>query len=107
MNQFALVLMCLFRLVPQVHDMMERGLQDVSSLSQEEILVQQAEHMLQHKEKQLISLREKYLPAVSEERQRAIELLERVRRGTGSPGSDTSPEEMEKDLDEMLYQVKV
>ncbi|XP_056621365.1 kinesin-like protein KIF16B isoform X4 [Triplophysa dalaica] len=90
----------------QVHDMMERGLQDVSSLSQEEILVQQAEHMLQHKEKQLISLREKYLPAVSEERQRAIELLERVRRGTGSPLSDTSPEEMDKDLDEMLYQVE-
>ncbi|KAA0722012.1 Kinesin-like protein KIF16B [Triplophysa tibetana] len=90
----------------QVHDMMERGLQDVSSLSQEEILVQQAEHILQLKEKQLISLREKYLPAVSEERQRAIELLERVRRGTGSPGSDTSPEEMDKDLDEILYQVE-
>ncbi|XP_057188139.1 kinesin-like protein KIF16B isoform X2 [Triplophysa rosa] len=90
----------------QVHDMMERGLQDVSSLSQEEVLVQQAEHRLQQKEKQLISLREKHLPAVSEERQRAIELLERVRGGTGSPGSDTSPEEMDKDLDEMLYQVE-
>lgn len=78
---------------------------DVSSLSQEEILVQQAEHRLQYKEKQLISLREKHLPAVTEERQRAIEVLERVRGG--SPGSDASPEEMDKDLDEMLYQVKI
>lgn len=87
--------------------MMERGLQDVSSLSQEEVLVQQAEHMLQYKEKQLISLRDKHLPAVTEERQRAIELLERVRGGTASPGSDASPDEMDKELDEMLYQVKM
>lgn len=90
----------------QVSDMMERGLQDVSSLSQEEVLIQQAEHRLQYKEKQLISLHEKHLPAVTEERQRAIELLERVRGGTGSPGPDASPDEMDKELDEMLYQVE-
>uniref|UniRef100_A0A673INS9 Kinesin-like protein KIF16B n=1 Tax=Sinocyclocheilus rhinocerous TaxID=307959 RepID=A0A673INS9_9TELE len=57
----------------QVRDMMERGVQDVSSLGQEEVLIQQAEHSLQFKERQLQSLREKHLPAVSEERQRAIE----------------------------------
>ncbi|XP_016417380.1 kinesin-like protein KIF16B isoform X5 [Sinocyclocheilus rhinocerous] len=90
----------------QVRDMMERGVQDVSSLGQEEVLIQQAEHSLQFKERQLQSLREKHLPAVSEERQRAIELLERVRGGTGSPGLDGSPEDMDKELDETLYQVE-
>ncbi|XP_016417379.1 kinesin-like protein KIF16B isoform X4 [Sinocyclocheilus rhinocerous] len=90
----------------EVRDMMERGVQDVSSLGQEEVLIQQAEHSLQFKERQLQSLREKHLPAVSEERQRAIELLERVRGGTGSPGLDGSPEDMDKELDETLYQVE-
>ncbi|XP_067258739.1 kinesin-like protein KIF16B isoform X6 [Chanodichthys erythropterus] len=89
-----------------VRDMMERGVQDVSSLSQEEVLIQQAEHRLQFKEKQLLSLREKQLPAVSEERQRASELLERVRGGRGSPSLDRSSEEMDKELDETLYQVE-
>uniref|UniRef100_A0A8C1TE57 Kinesin-like protein KIF16B n=1 Tax=Cyprinus carpio TaxID=7962 RepID=A0A8C1TE57_CYPCA len=37
------------------------------------VLIQQAEHSLQFKERQLQSLCEKHLPAVSEERQRAIE----------------------------------
>uniref|UniRef100_A0A8C1VVM7 Kinesin-like protein KIF16B n=1 Tax=Cyprinus carpio TaxID=7962 RepID=A0A8C1VVM7_CYPCA len=90
----------------QVCDMMERGVQDVSFLGQEEVLIQQAEHRLQFKERQLQSLREKHLPAVSEERQRAIELLERVRGGTGSPGLDESPEDRDKELDETLYQVE-
>ncbi|ROL46532.1 Kinesin-like protein KIF16B [Anabarilius grahami] len=90
----------------QVRDMMERGVQDVSSPSQEEVLIQQAEHRLQFKEKQLLSLREKQLPAVSEERQRASELLERVRGGRGSPSLDRSSEEMDKELDETLYQVE-
>ncbi|XP_043082690.1 kinesin-like protein KIF16B isoform X2 [Puntigrus tetrazona] len=90
----------------QVRDVMERGVQDVSFLGQEEVLIQQAEHSLQFKERQLQSLREKHLPAVSEERQRAIELLERVRGGTGSPALDASPEDMDKELDETLYQVE-
>ncbi|XP_050949277.1 kinesin-like protein KIF16B [Labeo rohita] len=90
----------------QVRDVMERGIQDVSSLGQEEVLIQQAEHRLQFKERQLQSLSEKHLPAVSEERQRAIELLDRVRGGTGSPGLDGSPEDMDKELDETLYQVE-
>ncbi|XP_051559153.1 kinesin-like protein KIF16B isoform X3 [Myxocyprinus asiaticus] len=90
----------------QVHEMMEHGVQDVSSLSQEEVLIQQAEHRLQFKERQLLSLCEKQLPAICEERQRACELLERVRGGRESPGADRSPEEMDKELDEMLYQVE-
>ncbi|XP_051982170.1 kinesin-like protein KIF16B isoform X1 [Xyrauchen texanus] len=89
----------------QVHEM-EHGVQDVSSLSQEEVLIQQAEHRLQFKERQLLSLCEKQLPAVCEERQRASELLERVKGGRESPGTDRSPEEMDKELDEMLYQVE-
>ncbi|KAK7161282.1 hypothetical protein R3I94_004078 [Phoxinus phoxinus] len=83
-----------------------RDVQDVSSLGQEEALIQQAEQRLQFKERQLLSLREKQLPAVSEERQRASELLERARGGTGSPGLDRSSEEMDKELDETLYQVE-
>lgn len=90
----------------QVRDVMERGVQDVSSLGQDEALIQQTEHRLQFKERQLLSLREKQLPAVSEERQRASELLERARRGTGSPALDRSSEEMDKELDETLYQVE-
>ncbi|XP_067297022.1 kinesin-like protein KIF16B isoform X2 [Pseudorasbora parva] len=90
----------------QVRDMMERGVQDVSSLGQEEVLIQQAEHRLQFKERQLLYLREKQLPSVSEERQRTRELLERVRSGRGSSGLDRSSEEMDKELDETLYQVE-
>uniref|UniRef100_A0A8C1GRI2 Kinesin family member 16Ba n=1 Tax=Cyprinus carpio TaxID=7962 RepID=A0A8C1GRI2_CYPCA len=69
-----------------MHTHKDKQRQDVSSLGQEEVLIQQAEHSLQFKERQLQSLCEKHLPAVSEERQRAIELLER--------------------LDETLYQVE-
>uniref|UniRef100_A0A673IJZ5 Kinesin-like protein KIF16B n=1 Tax=Sinocyclocheilus rhinocerous TaxID=307959 RepID=A0A673IJZ5_9TELE len=56
-----------------MHTHKDKQRQDVSSLGQEEVLIQQAEHSLQFKERQLQSLREKHLPAVSEERQRAIE----------------------------------
>ncbi|XP_073810813.1 kinesin-like protein KIF16B isoform X3 [Danio rerio] len=86
----------------QVRDLMERGVQDVSSLGQEEVLVQQAEHRLQFKEKQLLSLCEKQLPAVSEEKQRARDLLERLRGGSDCPAAD----DMDKELDETLYQVE-
>uniref|UniRef100_A0A8C1GRH0 Kinesin-like protein KIF16B n=1 Tax=Cyprinus carpio TaxID=7962 RepID=A0A8C1GRH0_CYPCA len=56
-----------------MHTHKDKQRQDVSSLGQEEVLIQQAEHSLQFKERQLQSLCEKHLPAVSEERQRAIE----------------------------------
>uniref|UniRef100_A0A672JZ35 Kinesin-like protein KIF16B n=1 Tax=Sinocyclocheilus grahami TaxID=75366 RepID=A0A672JZ35_SINGR len=56
-----------------MHTHKDKQRPDVSSLGQEEVLIQQAEHGLQFKERQLQSLCEKHLPAVSEERQRAIE----------------------------------
>uniref|UniRef100_A0A673INR4 Kinesin-like protein KIF16B n=1 Tax=Sinocyclocheilus rhinocerous TaxID=307959 RepID=A0A673INR4_9TELE len=51
----------------QVQGSLCQKTEDVSSLGQEEVLIQQAEHSLQFKERQLQSLREKHLPAVSEE----------------------------------------
>lgn len=87
--------------VPEVRETMAWGSQDSSSLLQEEAQLSQAEHRLQHKERQLLSLHQNHLPAVSEELHRAEEALERVRgRETGG-----SPEQVEKELDEMLYQV--
>lgn len=78
------------------------GAQDSSSFLQEEAQLSQAEHRLQCKERQLLSLGQNHLPAVSEELHRAEEALERVRgRETGG-----SPEQVEKELDEMLYQVR-
>lgn len=77
------------------------GAQDTASLLQEEAQLSQAEHRLQCKERQLLSLRQSHLPAVSEELHRAQEALERVRgRETGG-----SPEQVEMELDEMLFQV--
>uniref|UniRef100_A0AAR2M4U1 Kinesin-like protein KIF16B n=1 Tax=Pygocentrus nattereri TaxID=42514 RepID=A0AAR2M4U1_PYGNA len=51
---------------------------DASSLLQEEALLSQAEIRLQCKERQLLSLCQNHLPAVSEERQRAEEALDRM-----------------------------
>ncbi|XP_058236397.1 kinesin-like protein KIF16B isoform X1 [Hemibagrus wyckioides] len=78
------------------------GVQDTSSLLQEEAQLSQAAHRLQCKERQLISLCQSHLPAVSEELHRAEEALERV-RGKETAGS---PEQVEKELDEMLYQIE-
>ncbi|KAF4075410.1 hypothetical protein AMELA_G00234120 [Ameiurus melas] len=69
---------------------------------QEEAQLSQAEHRLQCKERQLLSLHQNHLPAVSEELHRAEEALERV-RGREKGGS---PELVEKELDEMLYQIE-
>ncbi|KAM9455190.1 kinesin-like protein KIF16B isoform 3-T3 [Clarias gariepinus] len=78
------------------------GAQDTASLLQEEAQLSQAEHRLQCKERQLLSLRQSHLPAVSEELHRAQEALERVRgRETGG-----SPEQVEMELDEMLFQIE-
>ncbi|XP_060716395.1 kinesin-like protein KIF16B isoform X2 [Tachysurus vachellii] len=85
-----------------MRETMACGLQDASSLLQEEAQLSQAAHRLQYKERQLLSLRESHLPAVSEELHRAEEALERV-RGKETKGS---PEQVEKELDEMLYQIE-
>ncbi|TRY92610.1 hypothetical protein DNTS_029267 [Danionella cerebrum] len=86
----------------QVKELMERGVQDGTSLAQDEALIQQAEHRLVSKERQLQCVREKQIPAVLEEQQRARETLERVSLGLVSP---SSPQGSDKELDETLYQV--
>ncbi|XP_076851308.1 kinesin-like protein KIF16B isoform X3 [Brachyhypopomus gauderio] len=83
-----------------VHEMVERGSQDTSSLLQEEALLSQAEHRLQCKERQLLALHQNHLPAVTEELQRAAEVLDRVwARGEGHS-------DQEAELDETLYQIE-
>ncbi|KAM9856532.1 kinesin-like protein KIF16B [Aulostomus maculatus] len=84
----------------QLKETQERGAQDASAVCQEEQLVKQAEHRLQFKERQLASLAESLLPALAEEKQRAVEMLERS--GGGSNGNCDSPPE----LDNTLYQVE-
>ncbi|XP_053472068.1 kinesin-like protein KIF16B isoform X1 [Ictalurus furcatus] len=86
----------------QVRETVALGAQDSLSLLQEEAQLSQAEHRLQCKERQLLSLHQNHLPAVSEELHRAEEALERV-RGREKGGS---PELVEKELDEMLYQIE-
>ncbi|KAM3864897.1 kinesin-like protein KIF16B [Diretmus argenteus] len=78
----------------------EKGAQDATSVCQEEQLIKQAEHRLQFKERQLTSLADGLLPALAEEKQRAVELLERS--GGGSNRNCDSPPR----LDNTLYQVE-
>ena len=97
----------LFSPLLQVFEAVEHGAQDASSLLQEEALLSQAEHRLQCKERQLLSLCQNHLPAVSEERQRAEEALDRMwARGAGGRSVEPSPDQVEKELDETLYQVR-
>ncbi|XP_066516930.1 kinesin-like protein KIF16B isoform X4 [Hoplias malabaricus] len=92
-----------------VYESVDRGAHDASSLLQEEALLSQAEHRIQCKERQLLSLQQNHLPSVSEERQRAEEALDRMwtsvtegRRLDAKP----SPDQVEKELDETLYQIE-
>uniref|UniRef100_A0AAR2K5Y7 Kinesin-like protein KIF16B n=1 Tax=Pygocentrus nattereri TaxID=42514 RepID=A0AAR2K5Y7_PYGNA len=75
---FGLYSRLLFSPLLQVFEAVEHGAQDASSLLQEEALLSQAEIRLQCKERQLLSLCQNHLPAVSEERQRAEEALDRM-----------------------------
>ncbi|KAM7394784.1 hypothetical protein PAMP_021567 [Pampus punctatissimus] len=84
----------------QLKEMQEKGAQDATVVCQEEQLVKQAEHRLQFKERQLISLADVLLPALTEEKQRAVEMLERS--SGGSNGNYDSP----PGLDNTLYQVE-
>ncbi|XP_069385628.1 kinesin-like protein KIF16B isoform X4 [Paralichthys olivaceus] len=83
----------------QLKEMQEKGAQDATAVCQEEQLVKQAEHRLQLKERQLTSLADDLLPALAEEKQRAMEVLE---RSTGSNGNCNNP----PGLDNTLYQVE-
>uniref|UniRef100_A0A3Q3IX78 Kinesin-like protein KIF16B n=1 Tax=Monopterus albus TaxID=43700 RepID=A0A3Q3IX78_MONAL len=84
----------------QQKETQETGLQGVTAVCQEEQLVKQAEHRLQLKEQQLASLVDCLLPSLAEEKQRAVEVLERG--GGGSNGSCDGP----PGLDNTLYQVE-
>lgn len=77
---------------------LEKGAQEASAVSQEEQLVRQAEHRLHFKERQLAQVAEGLLPALVEEKQRAVEALE---RGGGNGNYDSPP-----GLDNTLYQVE-
>uniref|UniRef100_UPI0037E9C844 kinesin-like protein KIF16B isoform X2 n=1 Tax=Semicossyphus pulcher TaxID=241346 RepID=UPI0037E9C844 len=84
----------------QLKEAQEKGAQDATAVCQEEQLVKQAEHRLQFKERQLASVADGLLPALAEEKQRAVEMLERS--GGGNNGNCDSP----PGLDNTLYQVE-
>nr|XP_046232280.1 kinesin-like protein KIF16B isoform X2 [Scatophagus argus] len=84
----------------QLKEEQEKGVQEATAVSQEEHLVRQAEHRLQFKERQLARVDNGLLPALAEEKQRALELLERS--GGGTNGNCDSP----PGLDNTLYQVE-
>uniref|UniRef100_A0A3Q1FTU6 Kinesin family member 16B n=1 Tax=Acanthochromis polyacanthus TaxID=80966 RepID=A0A3Q1FTU6_9TELE len=89
----------------QLKDVQEKGVQDASAVCQEEQLVKQAEHRLQFKERQLADLAEDLLPALAEEKQRAVEMLERSSGGSngncdGPPGLDNTLYQVEKELED-------
>ncbi|XP_075904887.1 kinesin-like protein KIF16B isoform X7 [Nelusetta ayraudi] len=73
-----------------------KGAQEATAVSQEEQLVRQAEHRLHFKERQLAQVAEDLLPALVEEKQRAVEAL-----GRGNGNYDSPP-----GLDNTLYQVE-
>ncbi|XP_076003874.1 kinesin-like protein KIF16B isoform X2 [Genypterus blacodes] len=81
-------------------EMQQKGAQDATAVCQEEQLVKQAEHRLLYKERRLSSLADSVLPALAEEKQRAVEVLERS--GGGCNGNCDSP----LGLDNTLYQVE-
>lgn len=78
---------------------LEKGAQDATAVSQDEQLVRQAEHRVHFKERQLAQVAEGLLPALEEEKQRAVEALE---RGGGANGNYDGP----PGLDNTLYQVE-
>lgn len=82
----------------------EKGAQDATR-SHEEQLVTQAEHRLQFKERQLGRLADSLLPALAEEKQRAVEVLERSSGGNNGncdrpPGLDNTLFQVEKELED-------
>uniref|UniRef100_A0A671VUP8 Kinesin-like protein KIF16B n=1 Tax=Sparus aurata TaxID=8175 RepID=A0A671VUP8_SPAAU len=84
----------------QLKEEQEKGALEATAVCQEEHLVKQAEHRLQFKERQLARVADGLLPALAEEKQRAVEMLERS--GGGSNGNCDSP----PGLDNTLYQVE-
>ncbi|XP_031168908.1 kinesin-like protein KIF16B isoform X3 [Sander lucioperca] len=86
----------------QLKETQTKGAQDATAVCQEEQLVKQAEHRLQLKERQLASVADVLLPTLAEEKQRAVEVLERSGGGSGSNGNCGGP----PGLDNTLFQVE-
>lgn len=89
----------------QLKEEQEKGAQEATVVSQEEHLVKQAEHRLQFKERQLARVADGFLPALAEEKQRAVEALERSGRGSNRncdspPGLDNTLYHVEKELED-------
>ncbi|XP_071361634.1 kinesin-like protein KIF16B isoform X3 [Trachinotus anak] len=89
----------------QLKETQEKGAQDATAVCQEEQLVKQAEHRLQFKEWQLASVADCLLPALAEEKLRAVEMLERSSGGSNGncdspPGLDNTLYQVEKELDD-------
>uniref|UniRef100_A0A665T6Y4 Kinesin-like protein KIF16B n=1 Tax=Echeneis naucrates TaxID=173247 RepID=A0A665T6Y4_ECHNA len=90
----------------QLKETQDKGALDATAVSQEEQLVRQAEHRLQFKERQLVSLADDLLPTLAEEKQRAVEILERSSGGSNGncdspPGLDNTLFQVEKELEDM------
>ncbi|KAF0036963.1 hypothetical protein F2P81_009837 [Scophthalmus maximus] len=87
----------------QLKETQDKGSQDATAVLQEEQLVKQAENRLQFKERQLASLAHGLLPTLAEEKQRAVEVVE---RGGGGGGSSNGNCDSPPGLDNTLYQVE-
>uniref|UniRef100_A0A1A8GZG7 Kinesin family member 16Ba n=1 Tax=Nothobranchius korthausae TaxID=1143690 RepID=A0A1A8GZG7_9TELE len=93
----------LLLLAHSLEEVQEKGVQNSTTTCQEELQLQQTEHRLQFKEQQLANLTEDLLPTLAEEKQKAVEVLERSRsNGTcdGPSGLDNTLFQVEKELEE-------
>ncbi|XP_047220636.1 kinesin-like protein KIF16B isoform X3 [Girardinichthys multiradiatus] len=89
----------------QLKEGQQKGAQDATTICQEEQLLRQAENRLHFNERQLANLADILLPALAEEKQRAVEMLERSAVGSnencdGPPGLDNTLFQVEKELED-------
>ncbi|MEQ2228913.1 hypothetical protein ILYODFUR_013511, partial [Ilyodon furcidens] len=89
----------------QLKEGQQKGAQDATTICQEEQLLRQAENRLHFNERQLANLADSLLPALAEEKQRAVEMLERSAVGSNEncddpPGLDNTLFQVEKELED-------
>lgn len=85
-----------FRLLGKSND----GVTDVTQVAQDLEQIRPAEHRLQHKERQLQDLLQNHLPTLLEEKQRALDVLDR-----GPLGLDNTLYHVEKEMEEKEEQL--
>ncbi|XP_033861237.3 kinesin-like protein KIF16B isoform X2 [Acipenser ruthenus] len=78
----------------------EKGALDSANVAQEKEKIKQAEHHLHYKERQLHCLSENHLLVISEEKQRAAEIVEK-----GLPCLDNTLYQIEKEIEEKAEQL--